>query len=236
MSNHSDRTRIWAGIQAAWPICLGYFPIGAAFGVLAQKAGLSPLETGLMSVLVFAGSSQFIGVAMLAEGAGAAAIVATTFIVNLRHMLMSAALAVPLGRESRSRLTLFAYGVTDESFALNLPLFKQGQWGLTEAIALNQTANATWIFSSFIGAWGGEFIPPGAFGIDYALAAMFICLLIFQLRGRVYLFTAVVAAVLAVGLSLIIPGNSYVIFASITAAAIGAIVKNRNRKHSRHAC
>lgn len=50
------------GIKAGWPICLGYFPIGLAFGVLAQKAGLHPLEIGLMSVLVFAGSSQFIAV------------------------------------------------------------------------------------------------------------------------------------------------------------------------------
>jgi len=53
------------GIRAAWPICLGYVPIGLAFGVLAQKAGLSPLAIGLMSLLVFAGSSQFIAVARM---------------------------------------------------------------------------------------------------------------------------------------------------------------------------
>ncbi len=54
----------YSGIAAAWPICLGYAPIGLAFGVLAQKAGLTPLEIGLMSVIVFAGSSQFIAVSM----------------------------------------------------------------------------------------------------------------------------------------------------------------------------
>ena len=59
-------TALSRGAVAAWPICLGYMPIGLAFGVLAQKAGLSPLEIGLMSVLVFAGSSQFIAVSMLA--------------------------------------------------------------------------------------------------------------------------------------------------------------------------
>jgi hypothetical protein len=53
------------GLNAGWPICLGYLPIGMAFGVLAQKAGLTPLQIGLMSVLVFAGSSQFIAVSML---------------------------------------------------------------------------------------------------------------------------------------------------------------------------
>jgi predicted branched-subunit amino acid permease len=56
------------GLKAGWPICLGYFPIGLAFGVLAQQAGLHPIEIGLMSLLVFAGSSQFIAVSMLSGG------------------------------------------------------------------------------------------------------------------------------------------------------------------------
>ena len=62
------------GIKAGWPICLGYFPIGLAFGVLAQKAGLHPVEIGLMSLLVFAGSSQFVAVSMLSGGASALSI------------------------------------------------------------------------------------------------------------------------------------------------------------------
>ena len=59
------------GLNAGWPICLGYLPIGMAFGVLAQKAGLTPVQIGMMSILVFAGSSQFIAVSMLAAGASA---------------------------------------------------------------------------------------------------------------------------------------------------------------------
>jgi hypothetical protein len=85
------------GLSAGWPICLGYLPIGTAFGVLAQKAGLTPLQIGLMSIMVFAGSAQFIAVSMLAVGASAPAIIATTFVVNLRHVLMSSALAIPTG-------------------------------------------------------------------------------------------------------------------------------------------
>ena len=56
---------IHQGLWEAWPICIGYIPIGLAPGLLAQKSGLSPLEIGLMSVFVFAGSSQFIAVAMI---------------------------------------------------------------------------------------------------------------------------------------------------------------------------
>ncbi len=67
------------GMRAAWPICIGYIPQGFAFGVLAQKAGFDTMDIGLMSVLVFAGSSQFIAVAMLGSGAAPTSIVITTF-------------------------------------------------------------------------------------------------------------------------------------------------------------
>ena len=216
------------GIKAGWPICLGYFPIGLAFGVLAQKAGLHPVEIGLMSLVVFAGSSQFVAVSMLSGGASTLSIVLTTLIINLRHLLMSSSLASYLRSVDKIWTALFAYGVTDESFALNLNRFQRSNWDWRRALVVNQTANLAWIVSSIVGAYGGQFIPAGAFGIDYALIAMFLCLLVFQLRGRLYALTAMVAGVLAVCLALLVPGNSYIVVASVLAASIGAVFRRRN--------
>lgn len=56
----SHRALIKGGMKAAWPICICYIPLGFAFGVLAQKGGFSVLDIAIMSVVVFAGSSQFI--------------------------------------------------------------------------------------------------------------------------------------------------------------------------------
>ena len=185
------------------------------------------MQIGLMSVIVFAGSSQFIAVSMLAAGASMASIVATAFIVNLRHFLMSSALAVYLKNSDRIKLTFFSYGVTDESFAVNLTRFRESDWDLNSALVTNYTANLTWLITTVLGGLGGQFIPAHAFGIDYALVAMFICLLIFQLRGSIYVITAIIAGIFAVLLSLIIPGNSYIVIASMTAAAIGVVLKKR---------
>jgi 4-azaleucine resistance transporter AzlC len=212
------KASILQGLAAAWPICLGYIPIGLAFGVLAQKAGLGSVEIMLMSILVFAGSAQFIAVSMLAAGAGAASIIVTTFAVNLRHFLMSSSLAVFLGDATRKKLSLFAYGVTDESFAVNHVRFSQKTWGLDQALVVNHTANVAWVASTLIGGYSGRFFPEGAFGIDYALTAMFICLLIFQLKGRIYVITAIISGLAAAILSLVIPGSSYIVLASIFAA------------------
>lgn len=208
------------GALAAWPICLGYIPVGLAFGVLAQKAGLHPFEIAMMSLFVFAGSSQFIAVSMLAVGAAPFAIIMTAFTVNLRHFLMSSSLSMYMGQTSKKRLSLFAYGVTDESFAVNLFRFRQGGWDVKRALMVNHIANLAWVASTLLGGYGGELIPERALGIDYALNAMFICLLVFQLRGKKYVITAVLSGGLAVMLALVLPGNSYIVLASIMAATL----------------
>jgi 4-azaleucine resistance transporter AzlC len=218
------------GLAAAWPICLGYFPIGLSLGVLAQKAGLAPWQMAAMSILVFAGGSQFIAVAMLGAGISPLAIVSTTFMVNLRHLLMSSALSVHFPGVSRRFLALFAYGLTDESFAVNMTRFNQGGWHRCSALTLNHAANATWIVSTVLGVYVGQLVPPGAAGVDYALTGMFICLLVFQLRSPIFAITALIAAACSLCVYLWLPGNTYVIAASCLAATAGLVLKRVMKK------
>ncbi|NOQ46448.1 MAG: branched-chain amino acid ABC transporter permease [Desulfobulbaceae bacterium] len=222
--------RLRQGAVAAWPICLGYFPVGLALGVLADQAGLPWWAVALMSILVFAGSAQFIGVAMLVSGAATWSIVMTTLVVNLRHALMSSALAVYMKGINRWFLTLFAYGITDESFALNMTRFRNGDWDRWRALTVNHLSNAVWIMSTVAGTLIGQFIPKGAFGIDYALPGMFICLLVFQLQGKIFILTGMLAALIAVAWYLLIPGDSYIIGASISAATLGFFIKRSARR------
>ncbi len=235
ISMHSEeKTVSWLaiikdGVVGAWPICLGYLAIGLAFGVIAQKAGFSPMEIGLMSFLVYAGSAQFIGISMLSAGAGIIPIIITTFTINLRHMLMSSSLSTFMRNLGIGRLSLFAYGVTDESFALNTARFRDGNWDWRRALVLNHTSNLAWIISTVAGGFSGRFIPAGALGIDYALIAMFVCLLVFQLRGRLYVIVAIISGILAVALSLLLPGNAYIVAASVIAATLGVFLKKSRR-------
>ena len=218
------------GANAAWPICLGYFPIGISLGVLAQKAGVPWWAVGMMSVLVFAGSAQFICVAMLAAQASTPAIILTTFVVNFRHVLMSSALAVHLFGVRQRFLALYGYGVTDESFAVNMTRFRQGTWSFGRALVVNHLANGIWILATLTGALAGQFVPEGAFGIDYALTGMFICLLVFQLQGRIYLLTGLLAAIISIAWYLLIPGDSYIVGSSMLAATLGYLLKRRYRR------
>jgi 4-azaleucine resistance transporter AzlC len=218
------------GAAAAWPICLGYFPVGLALGVLASQAELPWWAVGMMSILVFAGSAQFICVALLASGAATWSIVITTLVVNLRHVLMSSALALYLKKTNRWFLTIFAYGITDESFALNMARFRSGDWDRWRALVVNQLSNAVWIISTVLGALMGQFIPNGSFGIDYALPGMFICLLVYQLQSRLFILTGILAAVISIIWYLVIPGDSYIMGASISAATLAFFIKRHARR------
>jgi predicted branched-subunit amino acid permease len=89
---NSDQFR--GGMKAALPIVLGYLPVGVAFGLLARNAGLTPSEVGLMSLLVYAGASQFLAIEMIFKGMTWLPIVVATFFINLRHFLMSSNLSL----------------------------------------------------------------------------------------------------------------------------------------------
>jgi 4-azaleucine resistance transporter AzlC len=216
---------IRSGVRAALPVCLGYFPLGVAFGVLARHEGLTVWQAGGMSILVFAGSAQYAAVGLLAQGAGTAAIVVATLVLNLRHLLFGAALAPNLTGAGRGFLALFAYGVTDETFAVNAARFRAGGWGPVEALAVNQTSNLAWVGSSILGAAAGDLIPPGAFGIDFALPAMFLGLVVILARGRARALTAMGAGLLALVLRAAAPGNAFILWAAVLAATAGAVIR-----------
>src|SRR5690625_3836963 len=112
-------TMIQKGMEAGFPIMIGYIPIAIAYCVLASHAGLSLFDLTMMSVLVFAGASQFMGINMIAASASAIEIIIATFVLNFRHFIMSLAYSNQI-RDSVSvkGRSLLSLGLTDESFAV----------------------------------------------------------------------------------------------------------------------
>lgn len=185
MNNKNTTPTFIQGIQDCVPTLLGYIGIGFAAGIVGSSAGLTIVENGLLSALVYAGASQFIICAMLLAMSPATAIIATTFIVNLRHFLMSAALAPLFTNYSLMNNIGIGALLTDESFGVasnrisrGLPISDRWMNGL------NLTAYLTWVVSCMAGAWLGSWIrDPYVFGLDFALTAMFVALLVLQLSG-----------------------------------------------------
>ena len=232
-STNRAESALVSAFRQTLPIILGYVPVGFAYGVLAQKSGLSGINTILMSLLVFAGSAQLIAVGLFAAGAAPLAIVATTFVVNLRHLLMSAALAPFLRSWNKTRLALFSYQMTDETFALHASRFAKGETASCETFGINVIAQSAWVGGTVLGLAASTLITDiRPIGLDYALPARFIALLLGQFKSRQHLAVAVIAGVLSTILMLAGLDQSHVLAATIIAATIGLGVHAWTSKRS----
>jgi len=220
-------------ITTALPVVMGYLPIGFAYGVLAINAGLTVFQTVLMSIIVFAGSAQLIAVSLFAQMLHPLSIIATTFIVNLRHLLMSAALAPHLRNWKQSQVALFSFELTDESFGLHSLRFDQGNNQPGSSITINMICQSAWVLGSFLGAVAGNLISDvRPFALDYALPAMFIALLIMQIKHRAHLIIAGISAILSLVLWRLGATQWHVILATVISATMGAGVETWKNQRS----
>jgi 4-azaleucine resistance transporter AzlC len=165
------------GMQAGISIAIGYMPIALTFGLLAKTTGLTVMETFLMSLLVFAGASQYISLSLLALGTGAFEIVLTTFIVNIRHFLMSASLNERVEVAPKFIKALYSFGITDETFSVAAT--KEGKITTGFLFGLISVSYGSWVIFSGIGHAIGSSLPTTlqeSMGI--ALYAMFVGLLV----------------------------------------------------------
>ena len=224
---NSQSKNVWyLAITQALPVMLGYLPIGFAYGVLAQKADLSIFNTLLMSVAVFAGSAQLIAVELFALGMAPISIVLTTFVVNLRHLLMSASLFPHVQRWEKTEKAVFAFELTDETFALHSLRATQQKFTKNETFIINIFTHSTWILGTGLGVLlGGQIIETELFALDYALPAMFIALLVMQLKTKPQVIVAVLAGFLSLGLYLLGLNRWYVIIAAVIGASIGVWIE-----------
>lgn len=173
-----------AGLRAGLPIMLGYVPIGVAFAVMARQAGLSVGQTCLMSLTVYAGASQMMAAGMLAEGAALAAIVLATFVLNLRHIIMSTCVMHRMEPAPLPLRLLAAFGVTDESFAL-FTTDARGFRSVFFFLGIHAAIYLSWNLGTLLGALAMDLLPPiltASLGVS--LYAMFISLLTPHLPGN----------------------------------------------------
>ncbi|GAA0595924.1 AzlC family ABC transporter permease [Virgibacillus siamensis] len=187
------------GIAVGFPIMLGYLPIAITYGVLAKQAGMSLTELTLMSVLVFAGASQFMGANMIAVGAGAVEIIVATFVLNFRHFVMSLSFMNRLRDIGLKWKLPLSLGLTDETFAVSSlhPKEARMEKGPLFYTALILTAYFSWIFGSFLGGVLGEVIPRQlSQSMGIALYAMFIGLLVPSVKKELRIGLIAVIAML----------------------------------------
>ena len=115
---HTAKQQYIAGLRAGSPVILGFVPVALAYAIMARQAGFTVAQTCGMSLLVFAGASEIMAVGMYTQGASLIAMILATFLLNLRHIIMSTCVFNRMEPTHPAARLLAAFFVTDESFAI----------------------------------------------------------------------------------------------------------------------
>lgn len=220
------RTEFFAGVRAELPILLADIPFGLIYGAAAVGAGVPPVLAAALSSIVFAGSAQFVLVQLVAAGTPGLVIIATLFVVNLRHLLYSASVAPFLQHLPTSWKALFAYLLTDEAYVVAITRYQQPgnvanrHWFFLGAgVALWSTWQASTAAGIFLGAQ-----IPVAWPLDFAIPLTFLALVVPIIRDRATVAAAVTAGVVVV-LTFALPYRLSLIVAALAGMVVGVWVE-----------
>jgi 4-azaleucine resistance transporter AzlC len=212
-------------LRGAWravPVAVSTVAFGLLFGVLSRKAGLSLGEVCLMSALVFTGSGQVVAIGMWATPIPIVAIVATTLLISLRHILMGLTLHPWYSQLPAPGAYASYFLLTDESWGLTTVEFQRGPADGAFLVGAGLVLFVSWVGSTALGRVAGAAIrDPSAWGLDFALVGVFIALLASLPPGKSALFRWALAAVVAVGTDRWLPGNWYVLFGAMAGSLPG---------------
>lgn len=215
------------------PVVWGYLPSSIAFGLMWYEAHLSLGTALVMSLLVFAGSAQYIAVGLVAGGQTLFVIALTTFIVNLRHLLFASSLAPKLSKWKVWQQILFGLELTDETFAVNHSLSLKQDLLAKYAVPSNIMAHSTWIAGTALGYLIGSWIPDlKVFGFDYALPAMFIALICILMQESFTILLGLLSGALALVLIVYNFDSWSIILATLITSTLGLFFEKWLKKQS----
>lgn len=224
------------GMTASLPIIVSYIALGIACGIVLFDAGFSLMGIFWMSLFTYAGAAQFLTASMVTMGATFPSIIVMVFFLNLRHVLMSASLSPYVKNKSFGFIGFFSHLMSDESFGINYSRFKGGHWSTDEALVMSVSNFTTWVISTVIGGAIGSQIPINTVIMNYALIAMFLCMMVQQFVSRAHLIAGVTAVIATVVLKLVFQHNIALVFATVIASFVGYFLESStdfNKKGSR---
>ncbi|HFZ8994617.1 TPA: AzlC family ABC transporter permease [Citrobacter freundii] len=220
-----SKKAILRGMSAIMPLCIGDFPFSFIVGALSVSAGMSVWQSTAWSTIVIAGSAQMLALNMLKTGASLGVIIFTTLIINLRHVLYSASLSSRVREASFFKKCFMAWALTDEVYATTV---KEMEENKKDKYVFYFSSMITfwfaWVLADFLGALVGASFPNiEKYGLDFAMVAAFIAIVIPQVKSQACTVAAIVAAASGV-LLVVLPYSLGIVVASVLGVLAGLSV------------
>ncbi len=211
------------GATIIFPLSLAVVPWGILAGSLAVEAGLFNLQAQAVSAIIFAGSVQLVGMGMIKLGAGLSTLLLTTLFLTSRHLLYSATMRTRIASMPLHKRLILGFLLTDELFAVCSHQTRK-EFNFWFAFGAGFSFYLIWQIASLSGILLGQAIPNlDELGLDFAVAATFIAIVIPTVKKLSVLITVIMALVLSVFLSIqAVEGG--IIIASLIAMSVGYLI------------
>ena len=199
------REDISQGLRDTRAAAIGLIPLGLAFGLLMVQSGFSWWWTPIFSIVIYAGSMEFLAISMV-TGATAVASLVTGFMVNFRHIFYG--LTFPRHRiHSRLGRAYSTYALTDETYAIVSSLPTDDRPTGARILTIQIFCQALWVGSGIVGARAGQVIASTVQGMEFALVALFVVLAMDSFRNNQDLSLPLSAAMVGILAAAFAPGQ-----------------------------
>ena len=198
-----NRRIIYQASLDVLPLAIAVVPWGILCGSLAIKVGLSPLQAQLMSLLVFAGAAQLASLTLI--GGALTSIFTSTFVISSRHLLYSAVFREHVKKSPFWMRCCIAFFLTDEMFAVTCAYLEKNKlFSHCYALTAGVVFYVIWNIATFVGIHLGQFIPNiENMGLEFAIAATFIAIVIPSIKSKATLLSVVVSGITVLVLSIL---------------------------------
>ena len=214
------------------PVMTGYLFLGAGFGIILQQNGYGLPWAIAMSIFIYAGSMQFVGVGLLSGGAGFAATALTTLMVNARHLFYGISM-VDTYKNAGKKKPYLIFALSDETYSLvSNPVLPEGVSRIPYCFLVSLFDQCYWVLGSAVGSLLGN-LPLDFTGIDFALTALFVTIFVEQWLSTKNHLPALVGVVSAVACLLIFGADNFLIPTMILIAAILVMTRKAGKGEKR---
>ncbi|SON56259.1 Inner membrane protein YgaZ [Hartmannibacter diazotrophicus] len=217
------------GVVAVAPLAVAVIPFALILGANGAAKGLSVVEIGLMSAIVFAGSSQFLAIDLWREPVPVLSLGLAALLINLRHVLMSASLSGKMNHVPKWLRYLKVFFLADEIWALAEQHATRQRLTPAYYFGLAAPLYGAWVLLTMAGAALGSLIAdPRAFGFDFAFTAVFIGLVAGFWKGRGSALVAATSAIVAIAVHTLVEGAWFVVAGALAGVAMAAITARQD--------
>ncbi|SOB78283.1 4-azaleucine resistance probable transporter AzlC [Marinobacter sp. LV10R510-11A] len=204
------------------PISLFVVAFGAAFGLAAVQNGLDPLQSLLMSTLVFAGASQFAAIDMWGAEVSVIPVMIVVFAINSRHLLMGASLYPMLKDVSPAKRYGLILLLTDANWAVSAQEYQSGRRNLEVILGGGLVLWLAWIIGTWLGVYfGGLLQNPKSLGLDMVLGCFLLAMALGGKKNPRVLVAWTFAAVASLAAWKWLPANTHVVAGALAGGLVG---------------